>query len=204
MHAAEPTPVAPWRVLESEEEAAKAAEQEGLFLEGALGMGKTWWTRQLVERLRGEGKSVDIVCKTHAAVQNFGLGAVTLDHYVRRHIRAGALSCDYLVVDEITQVNSQLWADLVVARMWGAKLILCGDLAQFSAICDSWLGTPLPEDALGCSDMLRELACSNRYRLWENKRSDPEIFGFVTSLRPGEPEARDLQEALAEARQSFP
>ena len=52
--------------------------------------------------------------------------------------------------------------------------------------------------------MLRELACSNRYRLWENKRSDPEIFGFVTSLRPGEPEARDLQEALAEARQKFP
>jgi len=147
---------------------------------------------------------VDIVAKTHAAVQNFGLGAVTLDHYVRRHIRAGSLQCDYLVVDEITQVNSQLWADLVVAKMWGVKFILCGDLAQFSAICDSWLGSPMPEDALGCSDMLRELVGSNRFRLTENKRSDPEIFDFVTSLRPGEVDARDIQEALAEARQKFP
>ena len=107
-------------------------------------------------------------------------------------------------VEEITEVNSQLWADLVVAKMWGVKLILCDDLAQFSAICDSWLGAPLPEDALGCSDMLRELASSNRYRLWENRRSDPEIFDFVTSLRPREPVARDLREALAEARQKFP
>ena len=68
---------------------------------------------------------------------------------MRRHIRAGALQCDTLVVDEITQVNSQLWADLVVARMWGVKMVLIGDLAQFSAICDSWLNAPLPEDALG-------------------------------------------------------
>ena len=63
MHGAEPTPVAPWRVLESEEEAAKVAEQVGLFLEGAPGMGKTWWTRQLVERLRGEGKCVDMLLR---------------------------------------------------------------------------------------------------------------------------------------------
>ena len=133
MHAAEPTPPSPWRVLESEEEAAKAAEGEGLFLEGAPGTGKTWWTRRLVERLRAQGKRVDIVAKTHAAVQNFGLGAVTLDHYMRRHIRAGALQCDYLVVDEVIQVITQLWADLMVARMWGAKLILCGYLAQYAS-----------------------------------------------------------------------
>ena len=152
MQAEEPTPVAPWRMLEDEGEATKAAEDEGLFLEGASGTGKTWWTRKLVEKLRAKGATVDIVDKTHAAVQNFGLGAVTLDHYVRRRIRAGALQRGYLVVGEITEVNSQLWADLVVAKMWGVKLILCDDLAQFSAICDSWLGAPLPEDVLGCSE----------------------------------------------------
>ena len=43
---------------------------------------------------------MDIVAKTHAAVKNFGLGAVALD--VRRHSTAGALQCHYLVVDEIT------------------------------------------------------------------------------------------------------
>ena len=47
MQAKEPTPVAPWRMLESDEEAAKVAEEEGLFLEGAQGTGKTWWTTTL-------------------------------------------------------------------------------------------------------------------------------------------------------------
>lgn len=88
-------------------------------------------------------------------------------------------------------MNSALWADLVRLHMWGMKLVLCGDLAQFSAICDSWLGAPLSEDALARSDMLRELVACARYRLTENKRSDPQIFDFVTSLRPGEPGARD-------------
>ena len=201
--APEPVPVPPWRYL-SEEEALRAAEEEGLFVEGQPGTGKTTWVRQLVVRLRETGHTVDICAKTHSAVQNFGCGAATLDHYVRKHIRAGGLHVQYLVVDELTQVNSQLWSDLVVAKMYGVKLILCGDFGQFSAICDAWLGTPLAPDALAHSDLVRELVCSNRFRLTQNRRSDPGIFDFICSLRPGEPEARDLQDALAEARQLFP
>ena len=41
--------------------------------------------------------------------------------------------------------------------MFGVRLILVGDLAQFSAVMDSWLSAPIREDALGCSDMLREM-----------------------------------------------
>ena len=67
--------------------------------------------RELVAKLREKGQSVDIVRKTHAAVQNFGEGAVTVDHWVRRHVRNGALKCDVLVVDEITQIDIQLWSD---------------------------------------------------------------------------------------------
>jgi hypothetical protein len=88
--------------------------------------------------------------------------------------------------------------------MWDVKLILCGDLAQFGAICDSWLGAPVADGALAASDMLRELVFCNRFRLTENKRSDPEIFAYITSLRPGEPEQRDLQEALRDAHARFP
>lgn len=92
MEAVEPRPVSPWRLLETDEEATKAAELDGLFLEGPPGVGKTHWLRALIERLRAAGKYVDVKAKTHAAVQNIGCGASTVDHYVRRNVRAGSLS----------------------------------------------------------------------------------------------------------------
>ena len=52
--------------------------------------------------------------------------------------------------------------------------------------------------------MLRELCCGNRFTLTENKRSDPPLFDFIQSLRPGTAQARPLAEALAEARARFP
>ena len=52
--------------------------------------------------------------------------------------------------------------------------------------------------------MIRELCGSNRFTLTENKRSDPPLFDFIQSLRPGTPHARPLAEALADARTRFP
>ena len=52
--------------------------------------------------------------------------------------------------------------------------------------------------------MIRELCGSNRFELTENRRSDPPLFAFIQSLRPGTPEARDLAEALADAMERFP
>ena len=52
-----------------------------------------------------------------AAAGNFllllGLGAQTADHWVRRYVRGGsAQKLDWLVVEEITQLDMALWADL--------------------------------------------------------------------------------------------
>ena len=201
MKASPPTPVEPWVWL-SEEEALKA--RGDLFLDGCPGTGKSTFARTLVERLRAEGLRVDVVAKTHAATKSIGCGAVTLDHYVLRHVRAGALNVDILLVDEVTQVNSALWCDLVLCHQYGVKLILVGDLSQFSACCDSWFDQSLGEDALGRSDMLRTLVASRRFRLTENRRSDPQIFDYVTGLSVGEPDARSLEEALEDAKKRFP
>ena len=70
------------------------------MVQGPPGCGKTYWVRELVKALRasGSGKRVDIIAKTHASVSNFGQGAVTADHYVRRHVRSGgSVNCDVLV-----------------------------------------------------------------------------------------------------------
>ena len=52
--------------------------------------------------------------------------------------------------------------------------------------------------------MLCELCSGNRFTLTENKRSDPPLFDFIQSLRPGTEQARPLAEALADARTRFP
>ena len=145
-----------------------------------------------------------MVAKTHAATKSIGCGAVTLDHYVLRHVRAGALNVDILLVDEVSQVNSAVWCNLVLCHQYGVKLILVGDLSQFSACCDLWFDQSLGEDALGRSDMLRTLVASCRLRLAENRRSDPQIFDYLMGLRVGEPDARSLEEALEDAKKRFP
>ena len=79
-----------------------------------------------------------------------------------------------------------------------------GDFNQFGPICNHWRGTPLADDVLERSSFLREL-CPNRLVLTENKRSDPRLFAWYTSLIPGgEQYDTDLRTVLSEARIAFP
>ena len=59
---------------------------ESLLLTGKPGTGKTHLACKIVEALRELGDTVHIITKTHAAVQNVGLGAQTADHWVRRNV----------------------------------------------------------------------------------------------------------------------
>jgi hypothetical protein len=129
---------------------------------------------------------------------------LTADHWVRRHVRAGATRCDVLVVEELSMIDVQLWADLALVRFQGTQLISCGDFGQFQAVAESWAGSPVIEGALQRSDMLKDMCDRNRLTLCENKRSDAKLFGFYTSPKCGMDDARNLQDALVEARELFP
>ena len=173
---------------------------EGLLVQGAPGAGKTHWVRELVKSIRADAKRVDIIAKTHASAQNFDEGAMTADHYVRRHIRTGGgVSCDVLVCEELTQMEHQLWADVCKLALGGVKVILCGDFAQFLACCESHVGRSVPEGALEQSHMILDLSQGNRLTLTENRRSDQVLYDFYKSLA-----SRPLDEALQEARIRFP
>ena len=65
---------------------------------------------------RGEAAQagrVRLVSKTHCSAQNLALGAQTADHWVCRYVCGGsAQRLDWLVAEEITQLDMALWADL--------------------------------------------------------------------------------------------
>ena len=58
------------------------------------GTGKTFFIKDLVEKLKALGKRVDIISKTHTASER--AGGCTADHYVRRHILHGACMADVI------------------------------------------------------------------------------------------------------------
>ena len=102
------------------------------------------------------------------------------------------------MVEELTQINVQLWSDLSLCSFKGIGFVCSGDFGQFPPICEHWSGSPVPEGLLEHSDMLFEMCGGNRLILSENFRSDDKLFNFYTSL------GNNLDEALAKARAMFP
>lgn len=193
-----------WRDLD-EAVALEAAKTTGLLIQGAPGVGKSTWGHQLVASRREEGKVVHVVAKTHLACKNLAMGCETADHWCIRYVQNGdCRGVHYIVCEELSQINVQLWSQLCVAKMRGCIFICLGDFGQFQSVAETWAGTPVAADSLRDSAMLRELCGSNRFTLTQNQRSDPPLFDFITSLRPGTPEAKPLAQALEEARARFP
>ena len=184
-----------WQQLSEQTAKKRILDGGSLLVVGAPGIGKTFWVRELVAELRDKGLKVDIVSKTHSAVQNFWEGAITADPWVRRQVRNGAPKCDVLVVDEITQIDVQLWVDISRCILKGMSFVLSGDFKQFQAISEHWCACPVPEGSLEHSDMLFELAGGCYLELTKNMRSDQTLLDFYTGIW-----GMNLGDAIAKGR----
>ena len=191
-----------WKV--AEDPVLHCLEGGSLLLTGYPGTGKTYLARQIVTALREEGYKVKIITKTHSSVQNFGTQAETADHWVRSTVRNGYCNNDWLVAEEITQLDTGLWNDIACVSMnRKIKFLLLGDFRQFPAIMDNFAGTPVQRELKHCQ-LLHDLTDGWHHELTENMRSDPGIFDFLTWLRVDEPREQPLAQAVQAARERFP
>ena len=122
---------------------------KSLLLSGMPGTGKTHLARQIVAQLCELGEVVKLVSKTHCSVQNLGAGAQTADRFVRRSIRNGSCELDRLVIEEITQLDSSLWADIAELSLNPkVKFLLLGDF-RLPAVLDVFGGAPVTKPLQG-------------------------------------------------------
>ena len=120
-----------------------------------------------------------IVTKTHAAVQNVGLGAQTADHWVRRN---GHCSATWLVIEELTQLDTPLWADIACLSMnKKIRFLLLGDFRQLPAVLAGFAGAEVCRE-LKDSQLLHDLAEGWCHELSERWRFDEWIFEYLTWL----------------------
>ena len=179
---------------------------ESLLLTGYPGTGKTHLARKIVEALRELGTPCTSSRRPTPPCRMWGSGrrAQTADHWVRRNVRSGRCSATWLVIEELTQLDTPLWADIACLSMnTSMRFLLLGEFRQLPAVLDSFAGAEVCRE-LKDSQLLHDLAGGWCHELSERWRFDEGVFSFLQWLRVDEAEQVPLREAVQMARQRFP
>lgn len=160
---------------DKQKEAICAAMEKGfLILTGGPGTGKTTTLNAIIKLLEKNGQTVMLTAPTGRAAQRMsqltGKEAKTIhrllevsydkeDKPVFKKNEKNMLKCDALIVDEVSMVDSQLFASLVEAIPFATRLILVGDSNQLPSVG--------PGNVLGClieSDVLPYVELNEIFR----------------------------------------
>lgn len=135
---------------EKQKKAIAAAMEKGfLILTGGPGTGKTTTLNAIIKLLEQNGQKVLLAAPTGRASQRMGeltgkeaktihrLLEVAYDSeekLIFKRNEKNLLKCDALIVDEVSMVDSQLFASLIEALAFGTRLILVGDSNQLPSV----------------------------------------------------------------------
>ena len=192
-----------WTELDETAAEAHVLAGKSLAVTGYGGTGKSFWARGVVQKLRDAGRVVHIISKTHVACANFGMGAMTADHWAIKYVRKGSCPAQVLVIEEFSQLSAYLWNEVAKVALKVSQFICLGDEGQLDPIKNVWAGCPVQLSINQC-DLYHVMVGGFRLQMKENRRSDPPLFDFCTGLRAGCPDERQFEEALADARARFP
>ena len=102
---------------------------------------------------------------------------------MRRNVRNGHCSATWLVIEELTQLDTPLWADIACLSMnKKIRFLLLGDFRQLPAVLDSFAWAEVCKE-LKNSQLLHDLAGGCCHELSERWRFDEQIFEFLSWLR---------------------
>ena len=173
-----------------------------LLIQGWAGVGKSYYAQGLVERLRSLKKKVTVISKTHVASSR--IQGCTADSFVRRKILAGTVNIDCLWVDEISQLDIGLWAQIAKLQFLKKPIqfIFSGDRDQLGAVANSWRSVVVEDQAFWDSDMLHAMT-GFKIELRECLRSDKVLFEAYSRL-PALYGSDNMSEIIQSYREQFP
>ena len=182
-----------------EETAQKIFDNQGGYVAGRGGTGKSHLIKLLRQKLEAAGWTVDVIAQTHVQSRNVD-GETVLRHL---HQKIGCKR-HFIIVDESSQVPLRIWAVLATLKFTGSRFAVLGDIAgQLPPIADQhrealW-------STLERSSYMHDLCGGLRIELEKYRRGkDYEHFKFVGDLYPGKPLGASLEVALAAARERYP
>ena len=88
----------------------------------SAGTGKTYLTKQIVEKLREKGERVMCLAKTHVACSL--LGGCTLNSFIYKHLKNGSYK-GWLIIDEFSLAEFDIYS-LLYRLLDTCKFILTG------------------------------------------------------------------------------
>jgi hypothetical protein len=194
-----------WTDLDETKAEELVLSGQSLAIFGIAGTGKTTLAKRLIQALIDSGQRVVCCSRMHTAALLLP-NSMTVQHLIFKYIEFGSFRSDWLVVDEIGQLDVVCLNHLQKLKHMGVKFLCLGCFHQFGPIGGhTWAGKQLPEDCVEKSKLLQILCDNNRICLTEPRRSDTELFNYYSSLIEGGSRFQlPLEEVLEEARRLFP
>ena len=156
----------------------------GALLTGAAGTGKTVTLKQYHRELKGRhsGAVHTRMGPTHIAARL--CGGKTIRHYAFLWKDKGGFHNDWVTVDEVGQVGTDVLADIASWKIVGAKFLLSGDfLGQLEPIFDKWKDSRRRTKDVQHSELLGSTVNWLHIELQEYKRgTDLTLFQYYCGL----------------------